>query len=596
MVNLNRITIKVAGESGQGINSMGEMLAKIFKNSGNYLFATREYPSLIKGGYANYQLDISSVKINASSRYCDILVCVSRLSIHKYLKTLRLNGTLIHNINQVIFSVEEESFIESNNIKVLHVKSGDILKENHLPKIVTSVFMVAILVKMFDFPLEELNVLIEKIFEKKIEVVEINKIAARLGFNVDISGLNKIEIEKIKVKSNLNNSYLITGNDLLSIGSYAAGVRAYYSYPMTPASSILSYLADVYNHTKMLVKQVDDEITAVQMAIGSMFMGTRALVGTSGGGFDLMTETISLSGMTETPLVVILAQRPGPATGLPTWTAQGDLDLAVYSGHGEYPRLVIALSDIESCYTLVGNAFNYAEIYQVPVLILTDKQIAESLFVLDSLPEQPVIQRGLVDSSELHKLIPQDRYKLTQNGISKRWLPGDSETVYLGNSDEHLEDGSLTEESIPSKDMMDKRMRKLSELKNNILDPILFGDESGDILFVGWGSTKNTLLDSLPILNNQGIRSSYLHFDYILPLKADKLVKIKESFKRIVLIEGNNTGQLGRLLSSETGFIFKERLLKYDGRAFFVEDILEYLQIEFVGNKNSSGARLRMSL
>lgn len=231
------------------------------------------------------------------------------------------------------------------------------------------------------------------------------------------------------------------------MGAIHAGVRTYFAYPMSPSSSILGYFAKTAPKTGVVVRQVEDEISAIQMSLGSMYAGTRSMTATSGGGFDLMTETISLSGMTEVPCVVAIAQRPGPATGLPTWTAQGDLMLSIYAGHGEFARIVIGVSDPVSAFELTQHAFNLAEVYQVPVIILTEKLISENRQTILPFEQNTIpIQRGLVsDPAELAKLVPSDRYKITDSGVSKRWVPTHAETIFYCNGDEHHEDGTLDE-------------------------------------------------------------------------------------------------------------------------------------------------------
>jgi len=317
------------------------------------------------------------------------------------------------------------------------------------------------------------------------------------------------------------------------------------------------------------------------MALGSMHMGTRALVATSGGGFDLMTETVSLSGMIETPLVTIIVQRPGPATGLPTWTAQGDLNMAVYSSHGEFPRIVIACSDPQSCYDNVQHAFNLAEKYQIPVIILSEATIGMSYETTAPFKSGNIeIVRGLVsEEQELSELNQNDRYKITENGVSKRWLPGNSKSVYFANGDEHWEGGELTEDADKAEQMIEKRIKKIQSITNELPEPEIYGvDKNADISFVGWGSSKNTVLDVIQILENEGIKVNYLHYNYVWPLKTEKLLDFYNNNSNVNLIEGNYEGQLGNLLEGKTGLKFKSRLLKWNGRPFYIEDVLNFVK------------------
>jgi 2-oxoglutarate ferredoxin oxidoreductase subunit alpha len=442
-----------------------------------------------------------------------------------------------------------------------------------------NVVLIGIIWQLLGLDLEPVKAVLRQEFARKPEFIEPNLACLVRGYQEQLPEIEKVSLPFTLVPVREADA-LLTGNALLSLGAIAAGVRAFYAYPMTPSSSILGYLSAAYHETGMLVKQVEDEISVAEMAIGSMYAGTRTLVATSGGGYDLMTESVTLAAMTETPFVCVIGQRPGPATGLPTWTAAGDLNVAVYGGHGEYARCVIAISDPESAYTVIQHAFNLAEKYQTVVLVLTEKQIAESLFQLTDLPTDLPIERGLVPADRLGELKPSDRYQITETGISPRWLPGQADATFDANGDEHQADGSLTEEAEPSKAMYDKRLRKLTTLQQELPEPVLHGSSTAPILFVGWGSPKNTLMDVMETWNSQHPEKmfAYLHYEYVYPVKTERFVSLAAKASRVVLIENNAFGQLGALLTQGTGYRFDHRLLKYDGRPFFVEDIIEYLE------------------
>ena len=572
-LDLKRFAIKFGGESGQGINSLGEILAKALKNSGYKIFGYREYPSLIRGGYASYQIDIGNNEINSSSEFCDILVCSSRKSIYQYLRTLRANGLLIHTLTAVSFKPEDQEFINSNNIQVKYIDALTLAKNEGGNALMSNMILLGALAEIIGLNLEELKKIVSIQFASKPKLLEIDLKCLDSGYGLNIADYH-LELTKFE---NWQNSKIITGNHGLALGAISAGVRAYFSYPMTPSSSILTYIAETSKESGMLVKQAEDEITAAQMALGAMHMGTRALTGTSGGGFDLMTETLSLAGIIETPFVVILAQRPGPATGLPTWSSGGDLNLAIHAGHGEYMRIVLAASDFTSAYELIQHAFDLSEKYQVPLIVLTEKQIAEGLYNVQDLPESPTVHQHILtateDSTELK------RYEFTASGVSQRWLPGSDLPQYNANGDEHDEIGDVNEESGNAKLMAEKRLKKIELIKAEFPEPIMFGDENADLTFIGWGSVKATVLDSIDILkqNNSGLSVNYLHYEYLFPLRTKKLLDLLSKSKRVVLIENNYLGQLGQLIASETGYIFKEKLLKYDGRPFFIEDVLNFI-------------------
>lgn len=579
-----RISVKIGGESGQGINSIGEILAKSLKRSGFFVFGYREYPSLIKGGYASYQIDISDSTINSSSRYTNLLICLSRVSLLKYLRSINQNGILIHNLKHLTLDEKDNQFIRDNNIKIFYLDSDELLQKVGAKKIMSNTIFLGILGHLLGLNQESVGEILAEIINKGEEILNQNLASLNAGYDYAKTLSLDVLTQELGRDESTKSNLLISGNEAIALGAYGAGARAYYSYPMTPASSILTFLSEIKGKTGMVVRQVDDEITAAQMMIGSMFMGTRAFVGTSGGGFDLMTESLSLAGIVENPAVFILAQRPGPATGLPTWTAQGDLDLAVHSGHGEFSRIVLAASDIESAYLLIQEAFNLTEKFQTPVILLTEKQIAESLYQVKALPEPVAVDRSLEKRLEtLHK---NSRYEYSESGISRRWLPGESSVTYVGNSDEHLEDGSLTEESEAVKRMFEKRMSKFNSILNLIPEPKLLGKSDPEIIFVGFGSTRSVIED---VANIHNVPVGYLHYEYLFPTKTSYLQALKNEGKRLIIIENNYTSQLGGLIKKTCGIEIEEKLLKYDGRPFFVEDILEYLDRD----KHSISQRLK---
>ncbi|MDQ3008403.1 MAG: 2-oxoacid:acceptor oxidoreductase subunit alpha [bacterium] len=576
---LPRYTIKAAGESGQGVNSVGEMIAKSLKESGYYTFGYREYPSLIKGGYSCHQIELSDAPMNAPSAECDFLLCLSRYSVKAYLPTVRHQGIVIHSLRQLQFTPEEVNFIADRGITVAYIPAETVAIQAGGKSVMANMVMVGVLWQLLSLPDSAVQQVIAREFAPKPQFIEPNKACFLAGYTLKVEELKPVKVRFVPNPSR-DKDAVMTGNQALAFGAVAAGVRAYYSYPMTPTSSLLSTFVGLSDETKMLVRQVEDEISVAQMAIGSMFMGTRALVATSGGGFDLMTESLSLAAMTETPFVCILGQRPGPATGLPTWTAAADLNLAIYSGHGEFARCVIAVSDPSTAYVLIQRAFNLAEKYQIPVIVLTEKQIAESLFQVDVVPANVPIERHLVGNDDLASLRADDRYAVTETGVSQRWLPGQEAATFDGNGDEHLSDGSLTEAAEPVQAIYDKRLKKLDTLVAELPPPQLYGPVTAALTFLGWGSVKNTVLDVLEAWNkaHPAFSISYIHVEYLYPLKVEALLPLLQQASSIIPIENNAFAQLANLITQETGFTFKETFLKYDGRPFFVEDVVIFLE------------------
>lgn len=369
--------------------------------------------------------------------------------------------------------------------------------------------------------------------------------------------------------TDLTDYQLLDGNEILALSAVHHGVRAFFAYPMSPSSTILTHLADWADRTGMHVEQVEDEISVSQITLGASFGGTRSLCATSGGGFDLMTETVSLAGMIETPLTIIIAQRPGPATGLPTWSAQEDLDLAISSGHGEYAKAVIAVGDHMEAFRVLGEALNIAETYQIPVMLLTDKTLAETKTTIDPASLAGVeIERGLTEiqntkdkiqnngnenksdtlSSVLCTLSSSSRYELTESGISPRWLPNEGPRYYA-NGDEHGPEGVLTEDEAGVREAHEKRLRKMKTLEAATPEPILYGNPDARITLVGFGSTKMEVMDFVHVKKDGCI--NYLHYTHLWPLKTETIKKLQKKGNRLIVVEHNMTGQFANLLRAE---------------------------------------------
>ena len=583
---MERTVLKIAGESGMGLLSVGHIVAKVLKGMGFQVHSDREYPSLIKGGFSNLQIDFGLKPIHCLSKEADLVIALDRVGLVEYLETLREGGVLIHGYERHSMIRDLQEKARKRKIRLLYLPARTIAHSFGGNELVVNMVLLGMLWRVLGFGLKSLEDAIREQFAKKPEILKIDLKCVHAGYEAKGLKVPQYKIAKPKTSAKGGSTFggkpktiLIDGNMGIALGAIRAGVRAYYAYPMSPSSSILTYLANFSHETGMLVKQAEDEITAAQMALGSMFMGTRALVATSGGGYDLMTETVSLAGMVECPLVIVIAQRPGPATGLPTWTAQGDLNLAIHSSHGEFPKIVLAASDPKSGYELTQHAMNLAERYQVPVILLTEKVVAESQAMVNLEGGDIPIERGLVSSKkELAALKPTDRFKVTECGVSKRWVPGTSQAGYYGNGDEHREDGTLTEKADECEAMMAKRMRKLKSIQDALPDPVLFGPRKADISFVGWGGTKGPMLDAMEACAGKGVKINYLHYDCLWPLRDEAFQKFHKANPNIHILENNYQGQFADILEGKTGLKFKGRLLKYNGRPFFLEDVLDYIK------------------
>jgi 2-oxoglutarate ferredoxin oxidoreductase subunit alpha len=567
---MNRFRIRIAAESGAGLLSTGDILIHAFRDLGFHVVADREYPSLIKGGHSCYTLNISTQKIHALSRKVDLLLAVDKSAFQFYLKDVGEGGILMHAYDREEGLKNFLEEMEAKHVQIVSLRGREIAEAAGGNVLMTNVVLIGMIWKYLGLPYEIIEQEMTRQFADKPKLLEIDLKCLSTAYEQMKVGLS-LELPKKSAPK-----MLMDGNKALALGAVHGECQIYYAYPMSPSSTILTHLSDWAPKTGMLVKQVEDEISVANMAIGSMHMGARTLVATSGGGFDLMTESVSLAGITETPLVVIIAQRPGPGTGLPTWTAQADLNLAVHAAHGEFAKVVMAVSAPSDAFDLIQHAFNLAEVHQTPVILLTEKVIAESILSTESFEQNKIpIQRGFTDPSEIKS--GSERYALTESGLSKRWIPGSNPHYYFANGDEHGEDGSLTEEAEMCQAMMEKRMKKLKLLEAALPEPEIFGEPSAQISFVGWGSSKSAILDAMEILAEQGITMNYLHFSYLFPLKTDRLKAFFNENKQVHLIEGNHQGQFGAMVEAALRRDFAGKLLKYNGRPFFVEDLLDYV-------------------
>ena len=582
MCNLDRVVIKMSGESGMGTESSGGILSKAIKNQGYYVVTEREFPSLIKAPKKNnnYFINFAPNQIRGVSNIVDIDIALGKTGLLDALNSVRKGGVILHTFDRWKQGVPDaESRAESNGQKLIEVPAIKIAKDNGGGPLFSNTVTLGAVWAMLGLSIDDLMIELKAKFGKKKALWDTNQACLKDGYSFIKNILDKdgfVFNTPEAINDDTKNHMIIGGNTALGLGAVHAGMRAFYAYPMSPATSMLVYLATIAEEMGVVVKQVEDEITAAQMALGSMHMGTRSMTATSGGGFDLMTETVSLSGIIETPLVIMVAQRPGPGTGMPTWTAQADLDLAIYSGHGEYAKMVVAVSDPESCFELIQQAFNYAEEYQIPVILLTEKHIADSTVTVPQFVQNTVeIKRGLVTDDE--QMVSKDRYKLTKSGVSPRWLPGSRKEIYFANGDEHHEDGTLNETETAAK-MINKRNIKLDTMRAALPDAIVYGDPAeSDISIIGWGSTKGAVLDAADELIKEGIKVSYLDIQYLWPLRTETLNDYINKSNKVYVVEGNRNGQLTNLIKKETDHKL-EGFYKYNGRVFKVEEIIKFVK------------------
>lgn len=565
-----RFTWKIGGEAGFGIMTTGLVFSRIANRLGYYTFDYPQYPSLIRGGHNTIDTVVSDTEVFSLKNTIDFLVCLNK-------ETFILHKDKLTKDSYILFDPDDFN-PEGDYVKVA-VPFGQILKKLQAQVVMKNTVALGASLAILGSDLKILFEIIEQQFAKKgDQVVEHNKKFAEEGFNHVKIAYSSL-IKPYLVGRTSEQKLVLSGNDAFSLGSVLADCRFYAAYPMTPSSSVLTTLAGWQEKTGMIVRHTEDEISAINTSLGASFAGVRASVGTSGGGFSLMVESLSFAGIAEMPIVVFLAQRPGPATGMPTWTEQGDLLFTVHAGHGEFPKIVLAPGDIYEMIELTAKAYNLADIYQTPVIILSDMLLSEShksllASSLKTIQEAYATKRGkVVSKSSAEKYL---RYQITEDGISERLIPGYPGSFYQDNSYEHLEDGHTTEESQPRIDQVNKRNRKLQTyLNSDYKGPTVYGDlNTSEIVFVSWGSMKGILIEAQKLLLERGIATSLMHFSHMHPLSEKALRPLFVPSKRYVLVENNSLGQFGKLLREETGIEIQDTLLKYDGRPFWPEEIV----------------------
>lgn len=582
---------KISGEAGFGITTVGLTFSKICARHGLQVFDYAEFPSLIRGGFTNYEITASDDRVGTLKKDLDLLVCLRQDGFDRDAHRLTANSIVIYDVDTVK--------VEGDFIQVPMPFKAIRTKHKAFQVMVNTISLGATLA-LLDWDISSFNTILEEEFGRKgQEIIQHNITLAQEGWD-HVKGLlsqdeslrNRIN-DKTSSKTVLTayaqhqvkkTSLILTGNEAFALASVVADCRAYFAYPMSPASSVLTVLAAWAKDTKMVVRHVEDEIAAISEAIGSAYAGVRSSIGTSGGGFALMVETISYAGVAEIPLVIYLAQRPGPATGLPTWTGQGDLLFAVHAGHGEFPKIVLAPGDVQEMIELSTQAYNLADIYQVPVIVLSDKLLAEShatvdMAWFDGFASSYTVQRGkiVVKTDQT----PYLRYKDSQDGISEYLIPGIQDgPFWQANSYEHLEDTHTTEEGSEVIKQVDKRARKMQTYltSKDFQLPKVYGDvNTAKIIFVSYGSNKSAIQYAQKQLHEQNTETAYIHFTHLYPLSERLIRPIFDKKAKYVLVENDNEGQFGQLLREQCGITIDNKLLKYDGRPIFEHEIVSYV-------------------
>ena len=572
----NDFSVRIGGAAGDGVSSTGEILARTCSRSGLHVYGLNSYQSAIRGGHVWFQVRAGNEKITNQGDDLDILIALNSETAEIHAPFVTTGGVIIYDKDRVKFSTN----LLPDGVSVLPMPLGELSRKFDKNPIMqntvalgASLFLLGLTPDIFS------GVLTDTFGKKKQTVIDANVKAAASGYEYAKTNFKPLEI-RVVPPAKAEPKMLMTGNQAFALGAVMAGCKFYAAYPMTPASGILHWMSAHSVSCKVVVKQAEDELAVINMGIGAAHAGVRAMVGTSGGGFSLMVEALGLAGMTETPLVIVDAQRAGPSTGLPTKTEQGDLNMITGASQGDFPRIVLAPLTVEDAYYSTIEAFNLAERYQCPVIIASDLLLSEHIESVDNLDTNIVIDRG--DLITVAPSEPYKRFKLTETGVSPRAIPGMAGTIFVAASDEHQEDGVVVSDvlaGIPKfvkvrEQQMEKRMKKMDVARNELSAPKLYGASDADLTLVCWGSTYGAAIEAANILNKQGKKTNVYAIRNIMPFKADDILATLKKAKTLLAVECNYTGQMSRMIRAETGFEISNKLNKYDGEPIYPNDIV----------------------
>ncbi len=575
----NQMTIRIGAAAGDGVESSGAGFCQALARSGLHVFGLPDYYSRIRGGHNFFSIRVSDQPLYSHAKPVHLLLALTEETIPRHRDEVVKGGAIVYDSGLKV-SLEQWS---GNDVLYLPVPLSDIAKEKAGTVLARNTVALGVAAGMTGFDLEQMESVIRDNFARKGQaVVDGNLAAIEAGYQ---EGRKQAADFPFRLERNPDAPprMLVNGTQAFSLGALAGGCRFVAGYPMTPGSPVLHWMAAHAARYGVVTKHTEDEIAAINMAIGAAHVGARALVPTSGGGFALMVEALGLAGMTETPVVIYSAQRPGPSTGLPTRQEQADLLFMLHASQGEFPRFLLAPGTHEECFTAGWRAFNLAEKYQTPALVLSDHYLAVAIRTLEINAfdfEAVEIERGaLLSEAELDALEGGYlRYRIIDSGISPRAVPGHPRAVYVAAGNEHDERGAITEEPGMRNAQVEKRQRKLIGMTEEMSGPHRYGPQEAEITFVSWGSTYGPLREAVDRLNAEQVdRANLLHFVDLWPFPAEATTAALGRARRLIAVEGNVTGQLATLIRANTGQTMDDTILRYDGRAFTPEYIMSFV-------------------
>jgi len=583
--------IGIGGAAGQGVATPGDIFAKIFSRRGLHLNAYNAYQSIIRGGHTFLTIRTAPERVSNMGDRIDLLIPLNQDTMNRHLGLLTAGAACIYN-SDTIKPGAAGGGVQLCPLPV--AKLADITRN----KIAQNTLAIGAGLSMMGIGFQAFESVLTEQFKKKGEAVVAENVGlARAGY--DYATLNfKPFANPLPMTENCY--AVLSGNIAMAMGGAAAGVKFYCAYPMSPATGILHWMASHARKAGIMVRQVEDEIGVVNMAIGAAQAGVRAMCATSGGGFALMSEGLGMSAMMETPVVVIDCQRAGPSTGVPTKTEQGDLWQMLGAAFGDYPRIIVAPLDIGDCFKLIPEIFNIVDRFQCPGMVLCDLLLSEGRLSVDpkDLDFNPIVDRGeLITTANVAPSGPgtdeaYKRYHITESGISPRAIPGVPGYTHTVSTDEHDEDGVLISDEFTStvkrRAMMEKRMRKVAGIEAAIPPPALLGPRDADVTLIGWGSTKGVIEEACEILSEQGISANQLQIRWLVPLHGEAILDALKGSRHTIIVENNYSGQFARYLRSETSYVPNGYIRKYDGEPFMPHHIVEAVKEQLTGKTKLS--------
>jgi 2-oxoglutarate ferredoxin oxidoreductase subunit alpha len=580
------LNLVITGRAGQGLQVISRTLGRMLVRAGYHVFISQDVMSRIRGGHNFARIRVSDAPVAADADKAQILVALDPALVERHLPHLAPDAVV----------VTEAAADLPEGVSSILIPLADLGREHGEAPVMANAAAVGATLALVGLDLDGTEEMFESEFASKGEdIVQRNAAAARAGYRAVVEAERQCCQHKLPPLGQSrdmtgsaeetdrvpSNRLLISGAEALALGAIAAGVRVVTGYPMSPATPIVEYCFRHAQEAGLIVEQTEDEVSAANLAIGAAFAGARAMVCTAGGGFCLMNEALSLAGMTETPLVLFVGMRPGPATGLATRTEQADLLFSIYAGHGEFPRAVLTPADAGQAFRAAQDAFRIAGEYQAPVVVLFDQFLADALWTVErsSLKSSVHSPESKVASSNGPKPYSYRRYEITESGVSPMVLPGTEQQLVYADSDEHTEEGHITESAAMRLLMVNKRNSKLDGIRQELSEPeveaevkVEAGAETETLVFC-FGSSRGVVSEAIARLRAKGLNAAMVHLSHVWPFPAEAVAGLVAKDRKVVTVEQNHSGQLAQLLLQECGLRAAGTVRRYDGRPFTVAEV-----------------------